>query len=85
MIGNRPISFFGPDCDDPENWQDERCRIVEAQLYWDEQFLSLPWYKQLISRLQGEVTEPVNTSEGMPMDSMVKWCLKYLMENLKND
>jgi hypothetical protein len=84
ILGNRPVSFFGPDCCDPENWKDARSRIVASQLEWDSKFLSLPWYKQIWSRLQGEETEPVNTSEGMPIDTLVNECLTYKMEKKLN-
>jgi hypothetical protein len=77
ILGNRPLSFFGPDCLFPEIWQDERSRIVNSQLEWDAKFSRLPWYKQVWSRLLGEETEPVNTNEGMPIDILVNECLKY--------
>ena len=80
ILGNRPLSFFGPDCVDPENWQDIRSRIVDSQLEWDAKFLRLPWYKQILSRLLGEETEPVNTSEGLSIDILINECLKYKME-----
>ncbi len=77
MLGKRPLSFFGPECGDPENWQNVRSRIVASQLDWDARFSGLPWYKQWLCHLLGEVTEPVNTSEGMPIDVLVNECMKY--------
>ena len=88
ILGKRPISFFGPDRQLPENledWHYERRLIVGRQLEWDEKFLALPWYKRVWSRLLGEETEPVNTSEGMPIDTLVNECIKQIARRNENN
>jgi hypothetical protein len=79
-LGKRPISFFGPDCKDPTNWQRERARIVDSQLNWDGIYMRLPFMSRLLCSIFGDVTEPVHTSEGMPIDIILNECLKYSME-----
>ena len=79
-LSKRPVSFFGSDCKDTENWQRERARIVNSQLEWDAIFTSLPFVSRLLCSICGEVTEPVHTSEGLPIDIILNECLKYSME-----
>lgn len=64
--GPRPLTFFYKNDNTPLPDMKQIAEFTRLQFVWDLKFKKMSLIKRILSRLSGEVTEPLGTRGGLP-------------------